>query len=64
MLAILHSITSFSSFNFATILPGGTGIGVAVRSRFDWETGWFFVDSDDEVEASEEIVLEEKDSYE
>ncbi|KAL3788498.1 hypothetical protein HJC23_006536 [Cyclotella cryptica] len=42
----------------------GTGIGVAVKSRFDWETGWFFVDSDDEAEVSEEIVVEETDSYE
>ena len=42
----------------------GTGIGVAVKSRFDWETGWFFADGDEEGVASEEIVVEEKDSYE
>lgn len=42
---------------------GGTGVGVAVKSRFDWATGWFFADSDDDGE-SEEVVVEEKDSYE
>eukprot|EP00956_Cyclotella_meneghiniana_P003901 scaffold4707_cov77-Cyclotella_meneghiniana.AAC.6 len=41
----------------------GTGVGVAVKSRFDWATGWFFADSDDDGE-SEEVVVEEKDSYE
>ncbi|KAL7549068.1 hypothetical protein ACHAWF_012340 [Thalassiosira exigua] len=42
----------------------GTGIGVAVKSRFDWRTGWFVVESDDEEGATEEVVVEEKDSYE
>mmetsp|Transcript_3589 Transcript_3589/g.5879 ORF Transcript_3589/g.5879 Transcript_3589/m.5879 type:complete len:518 (+) Transcript_3589:218-1771(+) len=42
----------------------GTGIGVAVKSRFDWQTGWFLVESDDEGGAIEEVILEEKDSYE
>eukprot|EP00578_Thalassiosira_sp_NH16_P026048 CAMPEP_0181094328 /NCGR_PEP_ID=MMETSP1071-20121207/9936_1 /TAXON_ID=35127 /ORGANISM="Thalassiosira sp., Strain NH16" /LENGTH=573 /DNA_ID=CAMNT_0023176653 /DNA_START=25 /DNA_END=1746 /DNA_ORIENTATION=+ len=42
----------------------GTGIGVAVTSRFDFRTGWFVVDSDDEDGAVEEVVVEEKDSYE
>jgi hypothetical protein len=37
---------------------------VAVKSRFDWETGWFFADDDKEGLTSEEIVVEEKDSYE
>lgn len=40
----------------------GTGIGVAVKSQFDWETGWFVVESDEE--GVEEVVVEEKDSYE
>ncbi len=38
---------------------------MAVKSRFDWETGWFFADSDQEgVLAGEEVVVEEKDSFE
>mmetsp|Transcript_8049 Transcript_8049/g.17423 ORF Transcript_8049/g.17423 Transcript_8049/m.17423 type:complete len:249 (-) Transcript_8049:142-888(-) len=41
----------------------GTGVGVAVRSQFDWQTGWFLVETDDEG-GTEEVVLEEKDSYE
>ncbi|KAL7427788.1 hypothetical protein ACHAXM_000998 [Skeletonema potamos] len=41
----------------------GTGIGVAVRSEFDWQTGYFVVESDDEG-VSEEVIIEEKDSYE
>eukprot|EP00571_Detonula_confervacea_P012457 CAMPEP_0172306230 /NCGR_PEP_ID=MMETSP1058-20130122/7340_1 /TAXON_ID=83371 /ORGANISM="Detonula confervacea, Strain CCMP 353" /LENGTH=446 /DNA_ID=CAMNT_0013018043 /DNA_START=349 /DNA_END=1689 /DNA_ORIENTATION=+ len=42
----------------------GTGIGVAVKSQFDWETGWFLVESDDEDGGVEEVIVEEKDSYE
>jgi len=42
----------------------GTGIGVAIKSQFDWQTGWFAVESDDEGGGIEEVVLEEKDSYE
>lgn len=42
----------------------GTGIGVALKSQFDWRTGWFVVDSDDEEGTVEEVVVEEKDSYE
>lgn len=42
----------------------GTGVGVAVRSQFDLLTGWFLVESDDEDGASEEVVVEESDSYE
>lgn len=42
----------------------GTGIGVAVKSQFDWRTGWFVVESDDEEGATEEVVVEENDSYE
>ncbi|KAL3781534.1 hypothetical protein ACHAW5_005431 [Stephanodiscus triporus] len=42
----------------------GTGVGVAVRSLFDLRTGWFVVESDDEKGASEEVVVEESDSYE
>lgn len=41
----------------------GTGIGVAVKSEFDWQTGYFVVESDDEG-VSEEVIIEEKDSYE
>ncbi|KAL9178354.1 hypothetical protein ACHAXT_000001 [Thalassiosira profunda] len=42
----------------------GTGIGVAVKSKFDWSTGWFVVESDDDESVLEKVVLEEKDSYE
>ena len=42
----------------------GTGIGVAVKSKFDWQTGWFVVESDDEEGCIEEVVVTEKDSYE
>ncbi|KAL3815881.1 hypothetical protein ACHAXA_010271 [Cyclostephanos tholiformis] len=42
----------------------GTGVGVAVRSQFDWRSGWFVFESDDEDGASEEILVEESDSYE
>lgn len=42
----------------------GTGVGVAVKSQFDWQTGWFVVESDDEEGGIEEVVLEEKDTYE
>lgn len=42
----------------------GRGVGVAVRSQFDLQTGWFVVESDDEDGASQEIVVEETDSYE
>mmetsp|Transcript_32520 Transcript_32520/g.60119 ORF Transcript_32520/g.60119 Transcript_32520/m.60119 type:complete len:560 (-) Transcript_32520:1522-3201(-) len=42
----------------------GTGIGVAVKSQFDWLTGWFVVESDDEEGVVEEVVVEVKDSYE
>jgi succinylglutamate desuccinylase len=41
----------------------GTGIGVAVKSEFDWQTGYFVVESDDEG-VNEEVIIEEKDSYE
>lgn len=59
----LRSDFTYLTFVITPIL-GGTGIGVAVKSRFDWETGWFFADGDEEGVASEEVVLEEKDSYE
>jgi len=41
----------------------GTGIGVAVKSEFDWQTGYFVIESDDEG-VNEEVIIEEKDSYE
>ena len=41
----------------------GTGIGVAVKSEFDWQTGYFVIESDDEG-INEEVIIEEKDSYE
>lgn len=34
-----------------------------MRSEFDWQTGYFVVESDDEG-LSEEVIIEEKDSYE
>ena len=40
----------------------GTGIGVAVKSCFDWETGYFVVEDDNC--STEEVIIEEKDSYE
>mmetsp|Transcript_3509 Transcript_3509/g.7883 ORF Transcript_3509/g.7883 Transcript_3509/m.7883 type:complete len:639 (-) Transcript_3509:354-2270(-) len=40
----------------------GTGIGVAVKSQFDWETGWFVIEEDGG--ESEEVVVDEEDSYE
>ncbi|KAL7469941.1 hypothetical protein ACHAXS_010179 [Conticribra weissflogii] len=40
----------------------GTGIGVAVQSQFDWETGWFVIEEDGG--ESEEVVVDEEDSYE
>lgn len=42
----------------------GTGIGVAVKSQFDWESGWFVVESDDEEGATEEVTMEVGDTYE
>ena len=49
--------------NHNSYASSGTGIGVAVRSEFDWQTGYFVVESDDEG-VSEEVIIEEKDSYE
>jgi hypothetical protein len=34
-----------------------------VKSEFDWRTGYFVIESDDEG-ATEEVIIEEKDSYE
>lgn len=36
---------------------------MAVKSEFDWQTGYFVIESDDEG-VNEEVIIEEKDSYE
>lgn len=59
--SMVLSHTSLSTiYSYAS---SGTGIGVAVKSEFDWQTGYFVVESDDEG-ATEEVIIEEKDSYE
>ena len=43
----------------------GTGIGVAVKSNFDWSTGWFVVESDEVPRGGyQEVTMEVEDSYE
>ena len=56
------SLTFTLSHHMHSYASSGTGIGVAVKSEFDWQTG-YFIESDDEG-ATEEVIIEEKDSYE
>ena len=61
-LAILSHQCTLSTYQYS-YASSGTGIGVAVKSEFDWQTGYFIIESDVEGE-NEEVIIEEKDGYE